>query len=80
MADNTLPVTINFASPGSQPPVYVAGEFTDWDPEEMDYSIHEGEHRFRKDFTVKSGISYQYKFRLGPGDWWVLDETAPIGM
>jgi len=23
--------------------------------------------------------AYEYKFRLGPGDWWVLDETADVG-
>lgn len=22
---------------------------------------------------------YEYKFRLGPGDWWVLDENAETG-
>lgn len=22
---------------------------------------------------------YEYKFRLGPGDWWVLDETTDVG-
>ena len=28
--------------------------------------------------SLSSGI-YQYKFRLGEGDWWVLDEQSTVG-
>lgn len=32
---------------------------------------------FRKLFDATPG-EYQYKFRLGPGDWWACDEAKPI--
>lgn len=38
----------------------------------------DGEQHFWQEFDLEEG-EYQYKFRLGPGDWWVLDETTPIG-
>lgn len=79
MADDKVPVIVTFSSPGTKPPVYVAGEFTDWQPEEMEYSTEAEEHHFHKQFMLKSGARFQYKFRLGPGDWWVLNENAPVG-
>lgn len=36
-----------------------------------------GENRFFKTFQAEEG-DYQYKFRLGPGDWWALDESKPM--
>ncbi len=39
-----------------------------------------GQYHFEKEVQLEADGSYQYKFRLGPGDWWVLDETAPVGM
>ena len=38
----------------------------------------DGELNFEHEFEADPG-EYQYKFRLGPGDWWVLDETKPTG-
>lgn len=35
-----------------------------------------GEWEFAKTFSAAKG-EYQYKFRLGPGDWWVCDESKP---
>lgn len=35
-----------------------------------------GEWEFAKSFSAVEG-EHQYKFRLGPGDWWVCDETQP---
>lgn len=35
-----------------------------------------GEWEFSKTFSAVEG-EYQYKFRLGPGDWWVCDESKP---
>jgi len=35
-----------------------------------------GEWEFSKTFPAAKG-EYQYKFRLGPGDWWVCDESQP---
>ena len=36
----------------------------------------DGEWEFSKTFSAAKG-EYQYKFRLGPGDWWVCDESKP---
>jgi len=36
----------------------------------------DGEWEFSKTFSAAKG-KYQYKFRLGPGDWWVCDESKP---
>lgn len=77
-------VEITYTHPETQPPVYVAASLTSppWEPHEMDIDEKKtdaGDLVFRKQFEdVKEG-EYQYKFRLGPGDWWVLDETAPVG-
>jgi hypothetical protein len=38
----------------------------------------EGSGSFSKTFLVSPG-TYQYKFRLGTGDWWVVDETQKTG-
>jgi hypothetical protein len=37
------------------------------------------EHQYYKHVEVEEGKEYQYKFRLGEGDWWVLNEESPIG-
>ncbi|MCJ1248007.1 hypothetical protein MMC30_005222 [Trapelia coarctata] len=82
-------VRITYTSPGIQPPVFVAGAFTDppWQPCEMEHvrpasypsTDLEGKavYSFFKEFNVTEG-RWQYKFRLGPGDWWACDETAEI--
>ncbi|KAK5127881.1 hypothetical protein LTR85_004998 [Meristemomyces frigidus] len=74
------PVTVEYASPGLQPPVYVFTSLSDpqWDAVEMDaQKKDDGEYHFTKSFAAEEG-EYQYKFRLGPGDWWALNENAPI--
>lgn len=83
-------VRITYTSPGTQPPLFVAGAFTDppWQPCEMDHVNNapdstvdpqgQADNTFFKEFRVAEG-SWQYKFRLGPGDWWACDETAEIG-
>jgi hypothetical protein len=73
-------VTVTYTHPGAQPPVYLAGSFTDWQPLEMDTEEVNGEYHFHKQVSVEEGHQFQYKFRLGPGDWWVLNESSPIGM
>jgi hypothetical protein len=43
----------------------------------MDRARNEhGEYRFSKSFFVEEG-EYQYKIRLGPGDWWAIDDSKP---
>lgn len=71
---------IHYEKPGTQPPIYVAGTFSEppWHPYEMDYTTDaDGEHVFKKEIHVEPGSKIQYKFRVGAGNWWVLNEGAP---
>ncbi|KAF2086482.1 hypothetical protein K490DRAFT_57777 [Saccharata proteae CBS 121410] len=75
-------VTITYSHDGTQPPVFVATSLTDppWEPLEMsvtDQRTEAGHLIFQKKFDGVEEGEYQYKFRLGPGDWWVMDDTAP---
>lgn len=75
-------VRISYRSKGCRPPVYIATSLTEpqWQPKELNSTVEDdGELEFWKQFEAEEG-EYQYKFRLGPGDWWALDETKPIGM
>ncbi|KAH7037900.1 uncharacterized protein B0I36DRAFT_359531 [Microdochium trichocladiopsis] len=76
-------VTAEFAfhKPGTQPPVYIAGSFTDppWQPHEMEAAKRDdGEYIFKRSWPVKGGIDIQYKYRIGNGDCWVLDEGEQV--
>jgi hypothetical protein len=74
-------VVITYSKLGIQPPIYVAGSFCNWQPQEMQHTIDElGEYRFTKDVEVEEGKEYQYKFRVGEGDWWLLNEDEQTGM
>ncbi|KAI9047923.1 hypothetical protein LZ554_007725 [Drepanopeziza brunnea f. sp. 'monogermtubi'] len=81
MAPQTVPVTVRYSRPGTQPPIYLGGSFDDpqWhEPREMQYTTDENnEHEFYTEVSVEEGKEYQYKFRVGPGDWWVLNEASP---
>ena len=39
-----------------------------------------GEYKFTKELEVEEGQEYQYKFRVGEGDWWLLNEDEPTSM
>ena len=83
MASSKIHNTITYVNPGTQPPLYLAGSFSDpqWELQEMDFTQKDdGDYQFYKEIVAESGREYQYKFRIGPGDWWVLDESAPVGM
>lgn len=83
MAEKKVPITIVYQAPQTQPPLFVAGSFSNpqWVPQEMDYTTDEdGKITFSKKFDVEPDSKIQYKFRVGPGDWWVLDESAPTGI
>lgn len=43
------------------------------------YTTSSGEYEFHKEVTVEAGHEYQYKFRIGEGDWWTLNEDSPTG-
>lgn len=73
---------ITFRKAEVQPPVFVAGSFTKWNPLEMKVNqtgteSTPSENEFSYEADLQPG-DYQYKFRLGPGDWWVLDESSPM--
>lgn len=72
--------TITYTKPGTIPPVFVVGSFssTPWEPQELEQGVGEGSGTFSGTFSVNPG-TYQYKFRLGTGDWWVIDETQETG-
>ncbi|KAL8414198.1 hypothetical protein RB594_005427 [Gaeumannomyces avenae] len=79
MAASKVPVTITFRRPGTSPPVFVAGTFSEpqWQPQEMTSSSDgQGEYEFKAELLAAPGSSIQYKFRVGHGDWWLLDENA----
>ncbi|CAK4030350.1 Hypothetical predicted protein [Lecanosticta acicola] len=73
------PVTIDFSAPELQPPVFVGTSLSDpeWQPVEMDaVRDDKAQWKFTKTFQAEDG-EYQYKLRLGPGDWWVCDDSKP---
>ncbi|KAK7941160.1 Pt repeat family protein [Apiospora aurea] len=79
MASKQVPVTITYRKPGTSPPVFLSGTFSDppWQPKEMSYVVDDdSNHIFQLKTSAPEGSKIEYKFRLGPGDWWVLDETA----
>ncbi|KAK3944672.1 hypothetical protein QBC46DRAFT_337359 [Diplogelasinospora grovesii] len=83
MAASADLITITYQKPGTQPPIFVAGTFSDpeWEPQEMDYTTDaQGEHVFKKEVLAEPGSKIQYKFRVGTGDWWVLNENTPSVM
>lgn len=73
-------ITITYTSPDLQPPVFVSTNLSDpqWVPLEMDLEPADASHenRFFLSFSADEG-HYQYKLRLGPGDWWVCDDSMP---
>ncbi len=73
-------VSVEYSSPGLQPPVYVFTNLSEpqWEPVEMQLEKKaDGGSKFTKSFEVEEG-EYQYKFRLGPGDWWACDESKAM--
>ncbi|KAJ4304436.1 hypothetical protein N0V88_002049 [Collariella sp. IMI 366227] len=80
MASTQVPAVISYHKPGTRPPLYVAGTFSQppWEPYEMDHKEREdGEYDFKKEVCAEPGTKIEYKFRLGNGDWWVLKEDGP---
>jgi len=80
MATTLVPATITYQKPGTKPPLYVAGTFSDpaWQLEEMEYIVDaDGEHLFKKEVQGEPGSKIHYKFRIGDGDWWVLNDGTP---
>ncbi|CAK7268792.1 hypothetical protein SEPCBS119000_003243 [Sporothrix epigloea] len=85
MAKNDIAVDITYTSTDLQPPLWVAGTFSNppWMPVEMLHRTADNTSKetvFYKTIHVKPGTTVQYKFRVGSGDWWVLDESQPIAI
>jgi hypothetical protein len=76
-------IAITYSDPEVQPPVFVAGTFSEppWQLHAMSVVTDSlGGHRFEKVISVKEGTEVQYKFRIGEGgDRWVLDENVDKG-
>lgn len=73
-------ITLTYRKPGTIPPVFVAGSFSEppWEAQELSQDAEEGSGSFSRTFSITPG-TYQYKFRFGTGDWWVTDETQETG-
>ncbi|KAF3059886.1 hypothetical protein GL218_04412 [Daldinia childiae] len=81
MSHQKVPITFTYKKKDTDPPIYIAGSFSDppWQPQEMDVAIDQlGGYLFTKQVMVDDGTEIQYKFRIGSGDWWALDESADI--
>lgn len=82
MAPKLVSQKFIYSKLGTQPPIYLAGSFSEpeWQPKEMQYTTDpNNEHEFYHEVKVEEGKEYQYKFRIGKGEWWMLDENAPTG-
>jgi len=76
--------TIRLNRDDLSPPIFLAGTFTEWQPSlEMEHEIVDdqsgGRSHFYKLVELSAG-THQYKFRLGHGDWWIVDDSTPTGM
>lgn len=83
MAESKVPFHITYRKTGTSPPIYIAGSFSDpqWQLQEMDHGIDgDGEHTFKAQLMVEPEKEYQFKLRIGEGDWWILSDNYPIGM
>lgn len=69
-------LTITYRKPGTVPPIFVAGSFSSppWELYELEHDVEDNPGSFSRTFSVSPG-TYQYKFRLGTGDWWAFDDT-----
>jgi len=80
MAPKIVSKNVIYSKPGTQPPIYLAGSFSEpqWQPQEMKYTTDENnEHDFYYEVQIEQGKEYQYKFRIGEGEWWTLNEDSP---
>ncbi|KAL6910556.1 P-loop containing nucleoside triphosphate hydrolase protein [Trichoderma evansii] len=81
MASTTVPYTVTYRRPGTEPPLFLAGTFTtvQWGLQEMGCSRDEGgEYVFESRVFVEPGREYQFKFKAGQDGPWVLDEDRTI--
>jgi hypothetical protein len=75
---------ITFSQTGVQPPVYVVTSLSNpaWETLEMDVEADQSASAnlvFSRRFETVAEGSYQYKVRIGEGQW-VVDESKETGM
>ncbi|KAM0255556.1 hypothetical protein ACHAQJ_005627 [Trichoderma viride] len=78
MSSTTVPYTVSYRNPGTEPPLFLAGNFTtlEWGLQEMGFSRDDGgEYVFESRVFVEPGKEYQFKFQVGKDGPWVLDES-----
>jgi ATP-dependent RNA helicase MRH4 len=76
------PFTVTYKKPGTSPPIFIAGSFSDppWELHEMDCTTdQDGEHTFQSKLMLEPDQDYQFKLRIGHDNWWVLAENYPTG-
>ncbi|UNI14351.1 hypothetical protein JDV02_000987 [Purpureocillium takamizusanense] len=81
MSSDPALVTISYRQPGTQPPVFVAGSFSDppWQLRQMHCTaVDAEENHFTIQVLVQSGHEYIYKFKVGDDSDWVVDKHASI--
>ncbi|RKF57036.1 putative pt repeat family protein [Erysiphe neolycopersici] len=73
---------IRYSSKEAKSPVYIAGTFTNppWQLIEMDSLGLEtsDESKFEIRLDLAKGQDYEYKFRIGRDDHWILNDEEPI--
>ncbi|TLS30154.1 hypothetical protein PpBr36_03486 [Pyricularia pennisetigena] len=81
MTPAKVPVIITFSKDGVQPPLYIAGTYSDppWQLEEMEVSVGEdGKHLFKKRLLSSPGAEIHYKFKMAHGDWFLDDKSESV--
>ncbi|KAL6891433.1 P-loop containing nucleoside triphosphate hydrolase protein [Trichoderma longibrachiatum] len=81
MSSTAVPYTVTFHRPGTEPPVFLAGDFEslEWGLQEMDFSRKDGgEYFFESRVFGEPGREYQFKFRAGKEGPWIVDENRAI--
>ncbi|KJZ78945.1 hypothetical protein HIM_01718 [Hirsutella minnesotensis 3608] len=81
MPGKEVPVTFTFRKPGTQPPLLVAGTFSDppWQLREMQHQLDDaGEYFFTANVPLQADSQYLYRFKTPDQDEWILDEGTSI--
>ncbi|UKZ80696.1 hypothetical protein TrVFT333_008459 [Trichoderma virens FT-333] len=77
MSSTAVPYTVTYRSPGTEPPVFLAGNFTslEWGLQEMGSRQEGGDYVFESRVFVEPGREYHFKFKAGRDGPWILDEN-----
>ncbi|KAL6698742.1 P-loop containing nucleoside triphosphate hydrolase protein [Trichoderma pleuroticola] len=77
MSPTAVPYTVTYRCPGTEPPVFLAGNFTalEWGLQEMGSRQEGGEYVFESRVFVEPGREYHFKFKAGREGPWLLDEN-----